>query len=117
MNCARGADTRCTGAKGTCIRDTCAGGAYTKGICARVDFKGASTRAAIICIESLCVCSAGAVEHSEMHIQFFQILKIWDVRLEFQVEVNWTYWGLRIGCYLFVNWCLYVGCYYSYSCV
>lgn len=65
----------CTGV--TSIGDIC-----TKAICARVDFRGAFTEAAVACVGGFCVCSAVAVERSEMYLQSFQILEIGGARLK-----------------------------------
>lgn len=78
----RGADTEGTYARDTCIGNTCISGACTESIYVGVNFNGIYIRAAITCVEDPCVCSAGAVKCSGIHLQSFQILEIEGAGLE-----------------------------------
>lgn len=86
--CTKGICVEDTCKGGTCIRDTCLRGAsvkvvFVKSICTSNIF-ARSTYA-----KSVCVYSIDVVKYSKMHLQFFQILKIEDVKIKIRIGAGW----------------------------
>lgn len=66
--------------KKTCFENVCTSSIYVKRICTRATSNNSAY------VKSVCV-----IEHSRIHLQSFQILKLEGVRLKIRVGTNCTY--------------------------